>query len=405
MKGGWILIGAVAAAGCGAQPIQPQTPEVCTLGQSYTGAPRSDVPAASWSEGLSESIDGSLSPDLVAALEGELDSLLARYPAASVAVAIPGEGMWTGAGDGSRTAGIPVSPSTPFRAASITKPFVSAIALQLVEEGRLGLDDFVDRWFPEVPRADLTTIEHLLTHTSGLLSFNALPGEDPGASSGYRTPDDLIALASSYPPSFCPGTRWSYTNTGYILLGRILEEVTGRSLSELIEARISAPLGLASVALPTPGAPPIAVPLGFEGGQPADNPEDGYLTPWAAGGLVATSADLVRFWHAFLSGRVVPDSAVRSAFTGMYPMGAQFPAPPRTRLYYGRGVQFTDAPGGAEGPGPLLEHSGGIRGFNAIVAWAADDGVFISVMANDRQVPAAAGLWRLLQVVRRHRGP
>jgi D-alanyl-D-alanine carboxypeptidase len=374
----------------------------CSGDEAYEGPSPEDVPARVWDGRLGTDIDGHLGPGLVGALEEALDSLLVHYPAASVAVAIPGEGRW------SATRGIPDDASPldgrdpPFQAASITKAFVAAVVLQLVHEGRLSLDDSVAPWLPDLPGAELITLDDLLTHTNGLVSFNALP-DGRRSEPGYVPPEELVALAAEYPLQFCPGASWSYTNTGYLVLGRIVEEVEGAPLAEVVQQRIVRPLGLTSTALRSPADDRTGMPRGHTGGVPLADPPD-YATPWAAGGLVSTAEDLVRFWHAFLGGSLVPEAAVRAAFRGMYPMQPLIPAPPGTRTYYGRGVQLTEAPAGDEGPGRLLEHSGGMPGFNATMAYAADDGVFVAVMANDRQVPAAAGLWVLLQVVRRHRG-
>jgi len=400
---GIVLLSLASSSTCAAQAVVPEASQTCTSPVSYLGAPRFNGLLPEVGVGSMGGLAGELSPELAGELASEFDSLLTRYPAASVAVAIPGEGVWSKAGVGSSTTEGQVGVRTPFRAASITKAFVSVVAHQLVEEGRLRLDDRVDRWFPELPGAEAMTVEHLLTHTNGLVSFNALPDRPPEREQRYQEPGELIELATGYSLMFCPGTKWSYTNTGYVVLGLILERVTQSSLDDLLDERVVRPLGLTSTTLPGPLTSAEDAPPGHRGGQLIDASIPAYATAWASGSLLSTSEDLVRFWHAVLSGRLLPADAVRGLFEGAYPMQPQFPAPPGTSLYYGRGAQITQAPSGSEGPGLLLEHSGGITGFNAIMAYAAEDGVFISVMTNDEQVPAAAGLWRLLQVVRRHR--
>ena len=384
----------VSLAGCSSTD-----PAVCDGAAVYQGPPRRDAPAAMWERDFSRPIDGAIAPALASRLDAALDTLLAYYPAASVAVAIPGEGMWAssrGVADANAGEALPERPL--FQVASIGKAFTAAIALQLVEEEELDLAASVARWFPDVPNAEHITVAQLLDHTSGLVSFNALPGGQ-SLGPGYRTPEELVGIAAGYDPLFCPGAYWSYTNTGYVMLGRIIERVEGRSLSEVLEARIFTPLGLDDTAMREPGRALDGVVRGHVGGVPLPEPVD-YATPFAAGALASTAGDLVRFWHALLAGEVLPPETVRASFSGMYPMQPLFPAPPGTSMFYGRGVQLTEAPGGADGPGLMLEHSGGIAGFNAVVAYLAEDDAYVAVAVNDKDVPAAAGLWTLVRTLR-----
>lgn len=190
-----------------------QAQPACAPSPVYAGPPMRSAPEAIWQKDFKRSIDGELPAELQKALGDALDKMLAHVPAASVAVAIPGEGIW------SATCGLarkeppqPVVPDQPFQVASTAKTFTAAVVLQLVDEGKLKLDDTIDKWFPDAPNAKLTTIEHLLRHTSGLVSFNALPS----LGTAYRTPAEVIALGTSQKPQFCPDTNWSYTNTGYV---------------------------------------------------------------------------------------------------------------------------------------------------------------------------------------------
>lgn len=372
----------------------------CTSRQPYQGPPKRSVPDFAWERDFSRSIDGKLDPDLTRRLNGSLDSLLAHYPAVSAAVALPDHGTWV-ATRGFVRAGTPatVDDASLFQIGSVGKAFTAAVVLQLIEEGQLSLDNPVDRWFPEVPNADLLTIADLLTHTSGLVSFNALPDKRK-LSATYHPPDELVRIASSYDPYFCPGAAWSYTNTGYVMLGKIVEAIEGRPFHEVLATRVLVPLELNHTILRQPGDGVAAVVDGHESGKPIGAADDDYATPYTAGAFASTASDLVRFWHALLSGKVVSTSTMRASFEQMYPMQPLFPSPPGTETFYGRGVQLTDAPGGDDGPGLMLEHSGGIFGFNAVVAYVVEDDAYVAVAVNDKNVPAMAGLWRLLQDVR-----
>ncbi|MEZ5317369.1 MAG: serine hydrolase domain-containing protein [Vicinamibacterales bacterium] len=361
----------------------------CSANARYSGPPQRAAPAAVWERDFARPVDGALPDRLVVALDRTLDGILARVPAASVAVAIPGQGVW------SRTRGLarrdppaPVVEGQRFQAASTTKTFTASVVLQLVQEGRLRLDETVDRWFPSVPNARVTTIDMLLRHQSGLVSFNALPSLGPQ----YRTAAEVIALAAEQPPQFCPGTAWAYTNTGYAMLGVIVERIEGAPLHEVFARRLVGPLGLVDTVLRRPGDG-VAVVTGHASGRPVQVDDD-YGTAWAAGGLATTAVDLVRFWHALLSGRVLPAPIVRAMFTAMSRMV------PDGQMFYGRGVQLYDVPGG---PGLMFGHSGGIAGFTSVTAYVAADDLYVAVLFNDKDVPAEAGLWALVRAVREYR--
>jgi D-alanyl-D-alanine carboxypeptidase len=136
----------------------------------------------------------------------------------------------------------------------ITKTFVSTVALQLVGEGRLSLDDTVEQWLPGlIPGGEQITVRQLLNHTSGLFNYTddeAFISEVLTNPLQPHTPQQLITLANSYPPRFPAGTSWSYSNTGYIVAGLILERVTHQSMSQLIQQRITRPLRLRLTSLP-----------------------------------------------------------------------------------------------------------------------------------------------------------
>jgi D-alanyl-D-alanine carboxypeptidase len=147
----------------------------CTPSPVYAGPPMRSAPDTVWTKGFRRLIDGQLPADLQAALGSALDKMLQHVPAASVAVAIPGEGFWSATrGLARKEPPAPAVANQPFQVGSTTKTFAAAVVLQLVEEGRLKLDDTIDTWFPDAPNARLITIEQLLRHTNGLVSFNAL---------------------------------------------------------------------------------------------------------------------------------------------------------------------------------------------------------------------------------------
>lgn len=363
--------------------------EGCSVRAAYAGPPRRSAPDAVWQRDFGRAIDGELPADLQKSLGDALDKMLQHVPAASVAVALPGEGSWRATRGLARTEPRePVRPDQGFQVASTAKTLTATIVLQLVEERRLALGDSIERWFPEAPNAGLVTIEHLLRHTSGLVSFNALP--DFGTK--YRPPAEIIAMGLAQKPQFCPGTNWSYSNTGYAMLGVIVERLEGASFEQVLAKRLVGPLALTHTTMRRPGVE-LPVVSGHAGGRPVEAP-DQYATPYAAGALASTAGDLVRFWHALLGGRVLPPATVRRMFGDMPAMLGPYSG---GNASYGMGVQLYDVP---DGPGLMLGHSGGIEGFTSVVAYVPADDIYVAVSFNEKKVPAEAGLWSLLRAVR-----
>jgi D-alanyl-D-alanine carboxypeptidase len=208
-----------------------------------------------------------------------------------------------------------------FRIASVTKTFVATVVLELVGEGRLGLDDPVERWLPRlVPGGDAITIRELLNHTSGLFdythddAFDRTLGADPGRT---WSPRELVAIAASHPRSFPPGTRWEYSNTNYVLLGLVVEAVAATSLEQQLRERLFGPLALRATSFPADAETGGSFVHGYVGPATLPVPRGtlvditSRLGPswlWAAGGMVSNGDDVTRFFAALLGGRLLrPD--------------------------------------------------------------------------------------------------
>jgi D-alanyl-D-alanine carboxypeptidase len=170
---------------------------------------------------------------------GELEGLLDQVVAAGVRQAASGLADL-------RT-GRPMRPGLNYRVASVTKPLVATVVLQLVAEGRLSLSDTVERWLPGIlPYGDQVSIRQLLNHTSGVPEYLLVPllelyGSRQGRFRSW-TPRELVALVADQPPLFPPGTTYSYSNTNYVLAGLIVEAATGRTLGQELKRRIIRPL-------------------------------------------------------------------------------------------------------------------------------------------------------------------
>jgi len=192
-----------------------------------------------------------------------------------------------------------------FRIGSITKMFTAAMVLQLVDEGKLKLTDTLDTFFPQVPNARAITVAHLLAHRSGVPNVRR---DRPNANTLPMTHDERLALIVKAKPDFEPGTKFRYSNSGYQLLGLILEEVTGKPYGELLRDRITSKVGLKDTYLAT-GAIDVkkheALTYMRLGADWKPVPETYPTALFSAGGIVSTPADLAAFARALFDGKVV----------------------------------------------------------------------------------------------------
>lgn len=306
-------------------------------------------------------------------LVAEAEAIVAEYgfPGMTVAVAGPGGIATVAAGVADRERALPMTPATTMLAASIGKTLVAATVLQLAEEGRLGLDDPLSRWlgdrdwFAQLPGARAITLRHLLQHRSGLRDHVQRPAFAelwPRRLASPR-PEDLIALLFDTDLLFPPGEGWSYTDTGYLLLGLVVEAVTGDSYEEVIHRRFIGPLALRSTGpsntrrlpglargylSPEPGLdlPPVTTD---DSGAMLWSP----AVEWTGGGLYTTSRDLAVWGRAFLSGRLLAAAIWEQAVMGAVDANAD------GSLRYGLGVAIRQS----AAFGPVYGHRGWIPGY------------------------------------------
>ncbi|MFG2292275.1 serine hydrolase domain-containing protein [Streptomyces sp. NPDC048603] len=294
-----------------------------------------------------------------------------------LAVARRGGHTWAGAaGLGDLRTGEERSAEDRFRAGSITKTFVATVLLQLEAEGRLGLDDPVERWLPGLVRGRghdgrTVTVRQLLNHTSGI--FNYTEDEEFGRRllgrgflrHRYDTwrPEQLVAVAMGNEPYFAPGTGFHYSNTNYILAGLVIEKATGHPYAQEIERRILRPLRLDATEFPgtrkdMPEPSSRAYSKLSEPGTPPDPAGRTYdvtrLNPsWggAAGEIVTDARDLNDFYRALFSGRLLPPRQLRA-------MTDTVAVPEVPGAGYGLGVMRVKLSCGTE----VWGHDGGIHG-------------------------------------------
>lgn len=220
--------------------------------------------------------------------------------------------IWATSGYTSPTGSERWNANTPSMIASVTKSFTAVVVMQLVEEGKLSLDDTVDTWFPAQPNGDKITVRMLLSHTSGLADYQTVLKMDPDKWTREWAPEDLIAEANNAGPVGEPGSKVAhYSNTNYFVLGLIIEKVTGNSWAHEVESRIIRPLDLKDTTFARVGIWNEGVVPGYV------RTADGYLgsaefpwyphesTAWAAGGMVSSVSDLTTFASALFDGELV----------------------------------------------------------------------------------------------------
>jgi D-alanyl-D-alanine carboxypeptidase len=296
-------------------------------------------------------------------------------PGGAVIITRGGETLYTGArGLADVAARRPITPNSVFRLGSITKQFTAAVVLQLVQEGRISLDDPVSRFLPGYPQPGASaTVRQLLNHTSGIQSYTGIPGwMAEENTSRARTTAEMIAVFRDLPSPAPPGQAWAYNNSGYVLLGAIIESVTGKTWHQAVAERIAGPLRLGTIGYGVDRESAPAMARGYTG-------QDGNVrparrihmsVPHAAGALVGTVGDLARWARALHHGRVV-SPALYAAMTSpaSLPEGRTHP--------YGFGLGIEQVRGRS-----TIEHGGGIFGFSTYGTYVPSEDLFVAVLAN-----------------------
>ena len=272
---------------------------------------------------------------------------------------------------------VPMKPEHVFRIGSITKQFTAIAILQLLEQNKLSLQDDITCFFPDYPtQGNSITIEHLLTHTSGIKSYTQMPGfrsiEKQDMSSA-----ELIDFFKSQPLEFEPGTQWSYSNSGYFLLGYIIEKVSGSSYAQYIEEVFFRPLEMTSSYYGDNAKLIKNRVAGYQIGPDGVTNAD-YMSmslPSAAGALLSTVGDLWKWHQAVHSYRLVNKETLDKAFTP-YQLSTGQP------IGYGYGWSLGNIQGSS-----TLEHGGGINGFLTTGIYLPQEDVFVALFSNNMGKP------------------
>ena len=329
---------------------------------------------------------------LAAAVDRVAAEALAAGEAAGFAVAVTERGRTRfarGYGFADLEQRTPVRADTVFRVGSITKEFTAAAVMKLVEARKLSLDDRLAEHLPDFPRGGEVTIRQLLHHTSGIHNYTDLPGFAEAMARDHGAYDMLALIAGAEPLyDFAPGTSWSYSNSGYYLLGLVVEKASRRPFAAYLKSEIIDPLGLAAIRVDDVAE---IVPGRAEGYDKAKAPAAGFINAppismsvaAAAGAIRSTAGDLARWHEALLGGRVLRPASLRLMLEpgrlsdGRLASATQTAGPNGPPSDFGFGI-YTARRDGRRSVG----HGGSINGFNANVQTFPDSGVTVALLTN-----------------------
>ncbi|HEX4954663.1 MAG TPA: serine hydrolase [Thermoanaerobaculia bacterium] len=305
-------------------------------------------------------------------------ALAANYPAdgpgAAALVVRDGEVLLRkGYGLAELELGVPIQPDMVFEIGSVTKQFTAAAILMLEERGLLSVEDEVTKHLPDYPtHGAKITIDHLLTHVSGIPSYTGLPEWIPRVREDI-TLEQLIGLFKDKPLEFQPGERWAYNNSAYILLGAVIEKVSGKTYEEFVEGEIFAPLGMKRSRY---GSQSEVIPGRAEGYGRDENGfrRAAYLSmtqPYSAGALFSTVDDLWRWEQGLASGRLLRPRTLERMFTPI-------------KLNSGANAHYAYGWNTFEyGDRKVIEHGGDIFGFSSHVVRVPEEKLYVAILSNN----------------------
>ncbi len=267
-----------------------------------------------------------------------------------------------------------------FRLASVTKTYVAAAIVSQSEAGLLTLDDTLDEWAPDFPNASVITIAQLLQHTSGAFDYTRTSDfQNTATQQTPQTPDDLIAIAAKHEPVFSPGMSWEYSNTNYILLGKILEETTGESIAAVLRERALVPANLSNTFLD--GEETVLGTFAPGYNSQGTDVTNLYHPSWAwtAGAMVGTIGDAADWIDALYGGNVLNETGRKKLTQDPIEIGGG--------LAYGLGTMIiSEALSGGAGPG--VGHGGDIAGYHSLVLYfPQEDTTIAAIVTSDAANP------------------
>jgi len=374
------VTGCTFASGSAASTEVASAAHEPVAGSAATCVPDPEGVAASENTQSTEPVADELAAQYDIAVAAVFERVREAAPAVVVGVRSPA-GSWSGAYGTDLVTGAPAGVEDHQRVASVTKSFVGTAILQLADEGALSLDDPVDDYVPDVPNGTRITLRQLITMTSGLGNYSDDPAwalQMIGAPEAEWTPQQLLAYSWSMPPSFAPGSNMEYTNANFVLLGLVIEQVTGQNLADVIDERILSPLALTDTSYPTDNTLPVPRLTGYTlpavvhsvaggSGQWVDATEWSPSSAGAAGAMTSDLDDMLVWGRVLATGQgVLPESAqVRR----LESFGSSDLAPGE---FYGDALMCKAG---------WIGHSGNMPGYNTMVRYQPTADLTIVVLA------------------------
>ena len=312
------------------------------------------------------------------------DTIKGNSPGAAVLIAQDGEILYQkGFGYANLENQIPITPQTKFRIGSITKQFTASAILKLQEESLLKVTDRLSKFLPDYPRGDEVTIHHLLTHTSGIHNYTDYP-EFASAVETYIEAEEMIQLFKTDKFDFNPGEKWAYSNSGYFLLGHIIEKVSGQSLENYLKHHFFDPTGMKNTEVHNSKHPPKNEATGYSYSYVAGKPEKAINWDMSrvggAGNLYSTTQDLYHWNEAIFNNKLLNQNTLKSAFTPVkINDGSQGDA---FGSQYGYGWMLMEKRGLKE-----IGHGGGLSGWASYLTRYPQQNLTITILANASPAP------------------
>jgi CubicO group peptidase (beta-lactamase class C family) len=297
----------------------------------------------------------------------------ANGPGATAIVSRKGQVLYHKAlGKANMELNIPMQASNVFRIGSITKQFTAVAILQLAEQGKLNLQDEITKYFPDYPtQGNKITIEHLLTHTSGIRNYTSIKDYDKKLMQDM-TPAEMVDYFKNQPMRFAPGTRWEYSNSGYFLLGQIIEKVSGKTYPDYLEEVFFKPLGMANSSYASDKKIIANRADGYTTGSKGieNAPYISMTQPYAAGSILSTVEDLYKWNSAVKSNKLLKKESLEKALT-------RYKLADGKETAYGYGWRM-----GYIQESPMIWHGGLITGFFSMAMYLPKEDVFVAVLSN-----------------------
>jgi CubicO group peptidase (beta-lactamase class C family) len=268
---------------------------------------------------------------------------------------------------------VPLGPDMIFKLGSITKQFTAVAILQLVEQGIISLQDSLQKYIPDFPsKGYKITIENLLTHTSGIRDYTQIDYSEPYMERRDFTPRQLIDSFKKYPLEFEPGSQFRYSNSGYFLLGYIIEKVSGKSYSTYIHENLLQPLGLKNISFDSLN---MIIPNRVNGyrieGEEFRNADYWSMTiAYSAGGLYSNAEDLLKWQEGLMTYKILKKESLEKAFVS-------YKLKDGTLTDYGYGWYLKEISGSQS-----IGHGGAITGFRTVEVYFPAEDIYVVILSN-----------------------